>query len=103
GKNYRKYTGLLRGVHNDNLLKEIEIHSGIRISIGHIKLIFDTDFQEVVLLLKSISKDNRQISEGEHFFKDLKLTIANSESMGGDGEVLAYFYCSQNIDHLNDE
>lgn len=87
----------------DDFLKEIEIHKGIEILIGHIKLVFDTDFRDAVSLLKSISSDNKQISHGEYFFKDLKLTIADSESMGGDGEVLAYFYCSQNVNHLNDE
>ena len=84
----------------DDTLKEIEIHKGVLIFIGDIRLSFDTDFQEAVLLLKNISKYNNQISVGEHFYKDLKLTIANREFMGSEGNKLAYFYCSQNIDHL---
>lgn len=86
----------------DNL-KEIEIHNGVEIFIQNIKLNFDIDFQDAVRLLKSISKDNLQISTGEYFFKDLKLTIADGETMGGEDNVLSYFYCAKSIDHLIDE
>ncbi|MBP6023023.1 hypothetical protein [Ferruginibacter sp.] len=84
----------------DDTLKEIEIHNGMEISVIGTKLSFDKDFQENVSLLKNISTDNRQVSNGEHFFKDLKLTIADNESMGGEDSVLSYFYCANNVDHL---
>ena len=87
----------------DDLLNEVEIHGGYTILIGDIKIDFDMNFDDAVSLLQSISIDNRQISDGEYFFKDLKLTIAHNEFMGGEGEELAYFYCSNNVDHLNDE
>ncbi|MEI9957794.1 MAG: hypothetical protein WDM90_16185 [Ferruginibacter sp.] len=78
-----------------NLLIEVEIHNGILISINNILLKFGTDFQTAVSLLKNVSADNVETSAGEYLFKDLKLTISNSESMGGEGDNLAYFYCSK--------
>lgn len=86
----------------DDFLSEIEIHHGIAIMVDETKLDFGKTFQENVSLLKNISLDNIEFSNGEHLFKDLKLTIADSESMGGEGPMLAYFYCAKNIDHLSD-
>jgi hypothetical protein len=83
------------------LLKEIEIHNGIIIIIDTIKLAFETNYKEAVLLLKNISKENKKISDGEYMFKDLKIVITDGISMGGDSKELSYFYCSKNIDHLN--
>jgi hypothetical protein len=37
-------------------------------------------------LLDRISDKNEQLSEGEYFYKNLKLTVASSDAMGGEEE-----------------
>lgn len=104
---YQNYDGLnnyfFLNYNKNDLLNEIEIYDGFTISIENITLSFGADFQEVVLLLKSITNYYKELSDGKYFFKNLKLTIANSDSLGSDGSNLAYFYCSQTVDHLNEE
>ena len=85
----------------NNLLKNIEIHYGILIVLENLKLSFDMNFEDAVSLLKKLSSHNKELSQGEHFFKDLNLIIANGESLGGNGKELAYFYCSQNVDQAD--
>ena len=41
-----------------------------------------------------------ELEEGNYLFKNLKISISNSESSGGEGNALSYFYASHNIDHL---
>ena len=84
----------------EDLLEEIEIHNGPQIIVENIQLSFDKEISEILLDLKSICGDNEQLSPGEYLFADLKLTIADAEFMGMEGNTLAYFYCSKNIDHL---
>ncbi len=60
------------------------------------------DIEKVTELLGNISNDKKLLSEGEYFFNDLKLTIASSDAMGGDGKELSYFYCSKDVTHLID-
>lgn len=86
---------------NDKL-SEIELHHGFVINIEGIDIDFSMDVEKVAELLTSISNDKKQLSEGEYFFEKLKLTIASSNAMGGDGNELAYFYCSKDVSHLVD-
>ena len=86
----------------DDFLRDIEIHHGVEIIVVETKLSFDKTLEENVSLLKDISMDNKPMSDGEYFFTALKLTLADSESMGGEGPMLAYFYCAKNVDHLLD-
>ena len=60
------------------------------------------EIEKAAKLLDSISDDKKLLSDGEYFFKDLKLTIASSEAMGGNGSELSYFYCSKDVTHLID-
>jgi hypothetical protein len=101
---YRNYRGqdnyfFLNYDREDNL-RDVEVHQGLDILIQNVKFNFETDFQEVMLLLKSVSSDNIKISDGEYFFKDLKLTISDGEAMGGEGHLLSYFYCTKDVEHL---
>ena len=84
-------------------LIEAEIHHGLDILISNIKLTFGSNFSDTVTYLKEISTDNKKLGEGEYLFKDLKLTIADWESQGGDENFLAYFYCAKDITHLSNE
>ena len=58
-------------------------------------------FKNAVSMLKAISKRWSKVSKGNMLFQDLKITIADGESMGvGNDHSLAYFYCTNNIDHF---
>jgi len=78
----------------------MEILYGFEIKIENITLDFAKGIEETAALLDTISKDKTQLSEGEYFFKDLKLAIASHEARGGEGNELAYFYCSNDVSHL---
>ncbi|MEO6731292.1 MAG: hypothetical protein ABIN01_08740 [Ferruginibacter sp.] len=84
---------------NDKLT-EIELHRGFKIKIEGVEINFSMDVEKAAELLSNISGDKKQLSDGEYFFKKLKLTIASSEAMGGDGKELSYFYCSKDVTHL---
>ena len=87
---------------SNDKLTEIELHHGLVISIEGVDIEFSMDVKKVVELLSSISNDKKKLSDGEYLFEKLKLTIASSDAMGGDGTELAYFYCSKDISHLVD-
>lgn len=87
---------------SNDKLAEIELHHGLVIGIEGVDIDFSMDVEKVAELLTSISNDKKQLSDGEYFFEKLKLTIASSEAIGGDGSELAYFYCSKDISHLVD-
>jgi hypothetical protein len=84
----------------DNKLSDLEVHGGIDIKIKNIKLIFEIDIDNCINLLKSIDEYYTEIEDGNFLFPNLKMTIASSESMGGDGSGLSYFYASKEIEHL---
>ncbi len=87
---------------NEDRLRDIEIHHGLDININGKVINFSMDIEKVTELLGNISNDKKLLSEGEYFFNDLKLTIASSDAMGGDGKELSYFYCSKDVTHLID-
>jgi hypothetical protein len=81
-------------------LIEVELHHGLDINLKGIVINFSMGIEKVVDLLESVSTDKIQLSEGEYFFKELKLTIANSNAKGGEGNEISYFYCCKDITHL---
>jgi hypothetical protein len=85
----------------DHLI-EIEIHHGLDIICRDVTISFAMAIEEAAALLNAISRDKLLLSEGEYLFKNLKLTIASSEAMGGNGKELSYFYCTNDISHLID-
>ena len=88
---------------NEDKLRDIEIHHGLDININGKVINFSMDIEKAAELLDNISDDKKLLSDGEYFFKDLKLTIASSDAMGGDGKELSYFYCSKDVTHLTDK
>ncbi len=86
---------------NDRLI-ELELHQGFVININGVIFDFSMDIEKVAELLNSISGNKKQLSEGEYFFENLKLTIASGEASGGEGNEFSYFYCSKDIEHLID-
>ena len=87
---------------NEDKLRDIEIHHGLDIDINGKVINFSMDIEKVAELLNNISDDKKLLSDGEYLFKDLKLTIASSDAMGGVGNELSYFYCSKDVSHLTD-
>ena len=85
---------------SNDKLTEIELHHGFIIGIEDVEIDFSMDVEKVAELLTSISNDKKQPSDGEYLFEKLKLTIASSDAMGGEGNELSYFYCGKDITHL---
>lgn len=83
-------------------LTEVEVHQGLIINVAGVIIDFSMDIEKAADLLDGISSDNMRLSDGTYFFKDLKLTIASSETMGGGGNEMSYFYCSKDVSHLID-
>jgi hypothetical protein len=88
----------------NNQFSEVEMHSGINLSVAGHLVNFDMQFQEAVELLYKVSTDNRLIDRSEVLFIDLKLTLCSAAKMGGDKEddLLSYMYCAKDITHLLD-
>jgi hypothetical protein len=84
---------------NDNL-SELEIHWGIEILVEEVELRFQKDISKSLFELEQIGENYSEVEEGNYLFENLKMTIANSKSMGGKGNGLNYFYSAKNIEHL---
>lgn len=84
-------------------LEAIEFHWGASIMIGSVELNFEQDLDDCVSRLDKIDNEKIELEEGSYLFKNLKITIANSESLGGEGNGLGYFYASRDISHLIEE
>jgi len=87
----------------DDFLTEVEIHKDFRISVSGITLTFGKDISELINQLRKIDGQITELEEGQFFFKELKMTIGNSESMGGTGNGLDYFYATRDVTHLDDK
>lgn len=81
-------------------LSELEIHSGFLIKIQDLILEFDTPIEIIIGKLSQYDKDKKEIEDGQFLFPNLKILIADNESMGSDGNGFSYFYTSKNITHL---
>ncbi|WP_299363163.1 hypothetical protein [Winogradskyella sp.] len=84
----------------NNLLSELEVHWGIKVWIDNIELDFEKDINTYLNELNSKGYNFKEIEQGNYLFEKLKITIADSESTGGDGNGLSYLYSGQNIEHL---
>jgi len=84
----------------DDKLSELEVHSGIQIRVKNVELKFQTDINESLKELEKSGENYLETEEGNYLFENLKMTIANSESMGGEGNGLSYFYGAKDIEHL---
>ena len=104
---YRNYQGqenfFFLNFDTNDQLSEVELHHGFDISIKGVIINFSMDVEEAAVLLDSISNDKKRLSDGEYFFRDLKLIVASGDAVGGDGNELSYFYCSKDVTHLVDK
>ena len=86
-----------------NCLEELEVHSGLKIMINDLLLEFNKDIQTQLQELQNKGHNYIKLEEGNYLFKGLKITIASSESCGGEGNGLSYLYASNSINHLTEE
>ncbi|MBC8755761.1 hypothetical protein H2O64_13880 [Kordia sp. YSTF-M3] len=85
---------------SNNKLRDLEVHEGFEIKIGNIQLDFKTDISEFTRQFNKLGTQIVELEKGNFLLPKLKMTIADNESMGGDGKKLSYFYCSSDITHL---
>ncbi|MGB0391856.1 MAG: hypothetical protein ACPGD5_09810 [Salibacteraceae bacterium] len=85
---------------NDNCLNELEVHWGVNVKINDVEMEFEKDITIYLKQIKSSGYEFEVLEEGNYLCKKLKMTIADSQAMGGKGNDLSYFYSSNNIEHL---
>ena len=83
---------------NDRL-SEVEVHFCDQITV--VSTLFDFN-DNLDYIASIISEHSQKIShsDGEYFFKDLKIVIMDKQKMGGEGITLGYFYCASDVTHL---
>jgi hypothetical protein len=86
----------------DDIFKEFELHGGGQITIADVDINFESAVPDLVDELKKKGYDLTELegSEENILISSLLTSFASSQSMGGDGELVSYVYCSANIDHL---
>lgn len=77
---------------DENKLSEIEFHTGIELTIGNTRIDIGEDINKAIEKLEYTYSEN---DDGNYFFNELKLNIANDEYMGGDGNSLSYIYLTK--------
>lgn len=87
----------------NNMLRDVEIHSGIVIQIHDIAFSFDMNINNVIRQVRLFSDVMRRLNTGEYLFEDLKLVIADQKKMGGLDNTLGYVYFSNDISHLKNQ
>src|SRR5690606_11141824 len=86
----------------DNKLRELEIHSGFNILIDNIRLDFGNEISDFINQFQKNGIEYSETEKGNYLLPKLKITIADSESMGGNGTGLSYFYATSDISHLTE-
>lgn len=94
---------LFLNYNSDNALTELEVHWGCRIIVNDVTLDFNSHIRDNVNALSRLNTHCKEIEPGNFLFSNLKLTIADNESLGGEGNNLGYFYASTDIAHLLDD
>lgn len=84
----------------EDLLTELEVHSGLAILVNGHEMEFDSDIYRILESMNDSGNRGIELEEGNYLFQDLKMTIASSAATGGDGNGLAYFYGAENVEHL---
>lgn len=87
------------GYDKDDLLSEVEIHNCEKIIVNDFVFGFNDELDYVASELAKYSSV-RKNGEGEYFFKDIKVSIMDKSQMGEEGSTLGYFYCAEDVTHL---
>lgn len=86
----------------NNKLRELEVHSGFNILIDNIRLDFGNEISDFIKQFQIKGIEYSETEKGNYLLPKLKITIADSESMGGNGTGLSYFYATSDISHLTE-
>jgi hypothetical protein len=95
GKNY-----FFCNYDKNSCLSDIEVHSGADILVSGITLTFGKDVSLFLNEFRKLGYVPVEIEKGQFFFEGLKIVIATSDAMGGDGEGFSYFYTAKDVSHL---
>lgn len=83
---------------NDSL-SEIEVHKCDLIIVNDFSFGFNDELDHIVSGLAKYSSIIKK-GEGEFFLSDIKVSIIDKNKMGGEGSTLGYFYCAEDVSHL---
>jgi len=97
---YSKNDSLFLSYDQNNLLTELEVHNGFNILVDGISMEFGNEILNVVKQFRDREIECTEIENGNYLLSNLKMTIANGVSLGGDGTFLKYFYGAKDISHL---
>jgi hypothetical protein len=86
----------------NNLLTELEVHSGFNIILDGVKLEFGNEIMDYIKKFQIKGIEWTEMENGNYLLPILKANIANSELLGGDGTGLGYFYGALDISHLTE-
>jgi hypothetical protein len=90
------------GYDENDLLNEVEIHLCDKIKVNDFTFRFNDRLNDVVAGLGKYSEPIQR-SEGEYFFKEIKISIMDNSQLGAsDDNNLGYFYCADNVVHLEE-
>ena len=102
---YRRdlYENVTATYDGEDCLKELEMFGEENILVLGITLVPGGAIHECIDALRAIGHEPRIVKEGEFFYERLKMVIATSESMGGEGKGLGYFYAGREVSHVVEE
>lgn len=86
---------------NGNKLIDLEVHFGYEVLICTILLEFGIEISYFVKLFEKKGFQYTELESGNYLFPELKITIADDQSMGGDGNRLTYFCGTTDVEHLS--
>lgn len=86
----------------ENRLIDLEVHYGFDIIIDNIRLDFGNEILDIIKQFQKNGIEYSETEKGNYLLPKIKITIADSESMGGDGTGLSYFYATSDISHLTE-
>jgi|Wag4MinimDraft_19_1082662.scaffolds.fasta_scaffold00947_5 hypothetical protein len=81
-------------------LSELEVHSGLLISVNEMELQFESDINPILVMMNDSGEQGIELEEGNYLFRELRMTVASSAATGGEGSGLAYFYAAESVEHL---
>ena len=87
------------GYDENDLLSEVEVHYCDEIKVNDFVFGFNDELDFVASGLNNYSSTKKS-GEGEYFFKEIKVSIMDKSQMGGEGSTLGYFYCAEDVTHL---
>jgi hypothetical protein len=101
---YRRdiYSDFTTNFNEEDRLTEWEIHQSHTITVSEIALTFGKDTMDFVRALKTIDDQVVEVEPGNFLFTRLKILLASSGAMGGEGSGLDYVYAAKDINHLLD-